>query len=1070
MLPAPPCPVMFSSSDSEELEAGDDAPRSFEDLDYTSEEVEDPYKDEEDNSETSEKDEGYPLPNGWSEYPCYGWVIHHHSLILLTELFIINPILLSQANHCLNYLKDRSWIDMTSIDIWLMHAWEALPQPRARYIPSTFIPPNHGTGDTDEAELDKEIDSFRGLFDDLPDRGTACPLDTLVYVLNCGPEESGNHFCVVVFAPSMRTIYILGKNNKSNKTNNDSCDWESWKGREIWKKACQLMGWSDLPAMELRTVDWKQNGYDCGPIACQVAQDIFSKGLRMESSGQWKRPVMMPCCHALRLKMAELVHHVVMEGSKEYRVLRDHCHGRLHAKYGTGVEGMAAMHDTMEEELNDSPVETLQSVVKNLREAMQKCVGCHKMREDRRHHRAAQEHPIPLRRETVKEAAARHKHETLKGTKSMRAYTEGSSEREGEIGENDGQGQENILDQELESTEEGGVVAGRRIRSSEHEANRFPAVDRKQARIGRFPRPVGAPRLPPRPHLRGLNLPFDRQYDDYEGGPVLEELSMVPETHLQLQPSFMYICKQILLTPVPHSLFKDYGYRLLPCFAQAFDLGRPILVRDHLCPVGLPEPPESITDYISHNDKGRHGERVNVNDLRLVGAESLLGIADEEGDDGILLTGQVMDGDYVCVDLLRDHVEPNHLDLSCDVDSMIWITKAPKFQGPVAVYSVPVIRDRAPIWKNNHVEIQVLHPQSEDDQLASGGREEWLVTAQSLSTIPHLQFGVVQGSSVVELLLFFPRMMHRDPHRHFRVNRIPKGIQDFFWDYVLLPALSSIIPSTRSAYLPVDRSHTAFKMGSGKHTASFALDPGDLDLLIKKMKKIVRLCCRLLPETNVENLLFKIKARNLDQFGSFFFVVQIKGSKGVAHAQKGDLVESMRASLDRFKESFPALNWSYMKDRRNGELICDVGVTVQPVGDEPLVGLWRLDCLDASFGAGGYKSGNLHTLNTLSMFGGLQAESPASRRKRTHIAFRSSYNLAYEVTRKHDNSRNLFDERLVFQRDPRYHTEMGAVQGLYTKAAGRSYGVRDEFRVGGSSLEDILECIGEAVSTRPGYT
>jgi len=68
---------MFSSSDSEELEAGDDAPCSFENLDYTSEEVEDPYKDEGDNSEMSEKNEGYPLSNSWSEYFCYGWVIHH---------------------------------------------------------------------------------------------------------------------------------------------------------------------------------------------------------------------------------------------------------------------------------------------------------------------------------------------------------------------------------------------------------------------------------------------------------------------------------------------------------------------------------------------------------------------------------------------------------------------------------------------------------------------------------------------------------------------------------------------------------------------------------------------------------------------------------------------------------------------------------------------------------------------------------------------------------------------------------------------------------------------------------
>lgn len=194
-------------------------------------------------------------------------------------------------------------------------------------------------------------------------------------------------------------------------------------------------------------------------------------------------------------------------------------------------------------------------------------------------------------------------------------------------------------------------------------------------------------------------------------------------------------------------------------------------------------------------------------------------------------------------------------------------------------------------------------------------------------------------------------------------------------------------------------------------------------------------------------------------------MIQIKGSKGVAHAQEGDLRTSMDEALRRFRRSFSGLDWEYMKGRNNGELICDIGVTVQPVGDEPLVGLWRLDCLDASFGAGGYKSGNMHTLNTLSMFGGLQAETPASRRQRTHISFRSSYNLAYEVTRKHDNSRNLFDEKAVFGRDPQFHAEMNAVQNIYMeKAPTRSYGVRDEFRVGGGALEVIMECIEDAVS------
>lgn len=173
----------------------------------------------------------------------------------------------------------------------------------------------------------------------------------------------------------------------------------------------------------------------------------------------------------------------------------------------------------------------------------------------------------------------------------------------------------------------------------------------------------------------------------------------------------------------------------------------------------------------------------------------------------------------------------------------------------------------------------------------------------------------------------------------------------------------------------------------------------------------------------------------------------------------------MREALSRFRQSFSGLDWAHMVDRTKGELICDVGITVQPDHEEPLVGLWRLDSLDASFGAGGYNSGNIHMLNTLSMFGGLQAESPPSRRRRTHISFCSAYNLVYEAVRKHDNSRTLFEEKKVFGRYPEFHSEMASVQRIFSEIGPKCpYGVRLEFRVGGAALEKIMDCIEDTVS------
>ena len=109
-------------------------------------------------------------------------------------------------------------------------------------------------------------------------------------------------------------------------------------------------------------------------------------------------------------------------------------------------------------------------------------------------------------------------------------------------------------------------------------------------------------------------------------------------------------------------------------------------------------------------------------------------------------------------------------------------------------------------------------------------------------------------------------------------------------------------------------------------------------------------------------------------------MVQIKGSKRLTHSQEKTLNVSAKHALENFKRSFTGLDWDYMNLPKQGQLLCDAGITIQPDNpEEELVGLWRLDSLEASYGAGGYLTGQIHTLNTLSMYGGLQAESPSWR-------------------------------------------------------------------------------------------
>jgi len=194
-------------------------------------------------------------------------------------------------------------------------------------------------------------------------------------------------------------------------------------------------------------------------------------------------------------------------------------------------------------------------------------------------------------------------------------------------------------------------------------------------------------------------------------------------------------------------------------------------------------------------------------------------------------------------------------------------------------------------------------------------------------------------------------------------------------------------------------------------------------------------------------------------------VIQVKGSKKLSQAEGTTLNSSLRGAVKRFRDSFPGLDIDYMENRDNGELICDVGITIQPENDCPLVGLWRLDCLEASYGAAGFLSGNIHTLNTLALYGGLQAESPESRCKRTGVVFRSTYNLKWEAVRQRDNSRNFFNEKEVYQQSKSYQRDLKDVHDIYRhKASGTSYGVRDEFRVGGAALERMTQGIDDMVS------
>ncbi|KIN94369.1 hypothetical protein M404DRAFT_35142 [Pisolithus tinctorius Marx 270] len=184
-------------------------------------------------------------------------------------------------------------------------------------------------------------------------------------------------------------------------------------------------------------------------------------------------------------------------------------------------------------------------------------------------------------------------------------------------------------------------------------------------------------------------------------------------------------------------------------------------------------------------------------------------------------------------------------------------------------------------------------------------------------------------------------------------------------------------------------------------------------------------------------------------YGSFFFVLECKGIKLWT---KTTLSGAVQTPVQALLHGLPALDWSHMVDRANGELLVDLGISIHPTCDKKLVGLWRLDALEASFGAGGYLRGNAHHTCMLGWYGGIQAEMSQERARQTHITFRSAYNLAYEVIRPNDNSPTFVMDKDAYALNNDFIGECMQAINMYSgDAKKRSYGVQDEYR-----MEELL--------------
>jgi hypothetical protein len=132
-----------------------------------------------------------------------------------------------------------------------------------------------------------------------------------------------------------------------------------------------------------------------------------------------------------------------------------------------------------------------------------------------------------------------------------------------------------------------------------------------------------------------------------------------------------------------------------------------------------------------------------VDDVVILSSTQMIEVSNTTSDDLVntFLCGRLKDSQNICHDLELTHVPltMDNLDVVVDIDSLIWVTHSLHFNTPLAVYLSPIIEDKAPMHRNNHVYVDILVPQSQEDANAIGGCTEWFTMSFPLSGIPNTE-------------------------------------------------------------------------------------------------------------------------------------------------------------------------------------------------------------------------------------------------------------------------------------------------------------------------------------------
>jgi hypothetical protein len=870
--------------------------------------------------------------------------------------------------------KTGSWLDAALMDYVLLELWI-----KAHVQAPVFLIPVRNATELRDVEFSEKWapDMRRRLF--LPTQG---PIDQKPVLV---PVFHGNHYFLAVFDYQTQCAHVLGERITLQGPTTD-IPWETWKGPLFWSRIAQSFGWqTQLEGINLSGVNWiqvhnlsnidkfsplsvKKNGYDCGATLCFLITKLIH-GLPLDDYNNICMPE-IECGHRTRLQMLHDVQSGLRRSVQTWT--------RLSVTEGADVFDREPLESSLLQITGPELRAQFDELAIGLTQAEDSCQRC------------------------------------------KQGYLTNQNSDNVEV--NVGSSPEESSDEE--SNIQPNVPAAKR--------KKFTLL--KRARDRSRMKPVAPSTVKAHitiPAQKFNPLPRDANFDDYFGGPTLEDMRWL-ERSSRIEEAYPVGRYAIPTIRSPWELFKDYGYRLDPSFSTMFNDSTPQFVAKHLLPVG--DPPQSTRAEMQP-------------DARVIGMGQMLmaGPAGSRSSMEAFVQGKI-ESQFICLDLEQDHcpLRPDEVVLSMDIDSIIWVTRLLRVKTEVMIHQLPDSSRIPHLAAHNHVYVELLVPQSDEDKVG-GGRTEWWTNRYALSTIPHAHFGKVgQGSGSFDIHVFWPRMKHKNYLTGRWATLVPVEIQSRWLSQVVHPAIIRHSDSGTLPYVDFTLEHLEMKM-SKKHAATKCtpVDASRLEGVQRTMHQIIK------------------GNDSLAMFGSFFFMADIRGIKRSTSV----LENSGRSPYDVLVKKFSSMDWEYMLDRQNGELFMDLGMAFHPnpKNKEPLIGLWRLDKLRDSFAAAGMKAGTEHHANTLANYGGIQSEMAQRRAAIVQLTFRSAYNLVFEIIRRPE--KNYFCEDVdAHDVNHAFLDCIDKYEKMYKKSSEKLYGTREEIRGSGRAIRQALSVAPQKVS------